>query len=304
MSAELVRTAILGAGSAGRQHHAAIAAGDSCSLVGFVDPDPEARLGDVPRFDSVERLVAEAGPELIASCTPPVDRLEHARIAAEHGLALLVEKPPAASLADFDAMLKIVDGAGIVAGVMLQHRFAAPEAPEHPVAAACTVEVSRPRPADRFEGTDWRSSPEAALGGIAAHLGVHYLDLACQVLGRPESIEVAVPARTSRGIDLRAGGHVAFADGGSLAFTVTSQSSRRSERLAVLGPEDSWVLTDGALDVGQEEVRPLRPAGALRTLVYDDLAQAVRTGSGPRVAALHRTRAVLEILEAIRSAAR
>ncbi|MFC7472564.1 Gfo/Idh/MocA family oxidoreductase [Actinomadura keratinilytica] len=49
----------------------------------------------------------------------------------------------------------------------------------------------------------WRGDPAASFGGIAAHLGVHYLDLACQLLGRPATVALAPVRERAPGIDSR-----------------------------------------------------------------------------------------------------
>lgn len=301
-----VRVGILGAGAAGRQHHDAILAGTTCRVTAFHDPDPSAALPGVPRVDTADELLRSDDVDLVAFCTPPGERLDQARRAIEAGTAILLEKPPTASTADLDALVEAASAAGVTAGVMLQHRFALPTPPaagESSADATCVVEVSRPRPADRFNQPGWRSDPERALGGITAHLGVHYLDLACQLLGDPVDVQVGVPASTDAGIDLRATGYVRFAQGGTLAFAVTSSAGRRSERLAYLGPAWSLTVEDGAVETTDGTALPARPASMLRTLVYDDLAAAVPGGAEPAVASLRRARPVMTILEHVRWAA-
>ena len=301
-----IRVGILGAGSAGRQHQAAIGASATCRLVGVYDPDPAATLEGVPRAATAAELIQREDIDLVAFCTPPGDRLNDALAAVDRGAAILLEKPPVASLADLDALVSAADTAGVTAGVMMQHRFALPPVPSTGAGATCLVEVSRPRPAERFSGGGWRSDPNRALGGISAHLGVHYLDLACQLLGEPVEIEVVVPARTRDGIDLGATGYARFATGGTLAFTVTSTANRRSERLAYLGPTWSMTLQDGAAETSDPDIAPraARPASLLRTLVYDDVASAIAAGTQPSVAALQLARPVMTLLERIREAAR
>jgi D-galactose 1-dehydrogenase len=106
---ERIRIAIVGIGKIARdQHVPALAQNDAFELVAAASP--HQRLDGVPNFKSIEALVEEM-PELdaVALCTPPQLRYELARHALEHGLHVLLEKPPGATLNEVSALVRLAE---------------------------------------------------------------------------------------------------------------------------------------------------------------------------------------------------
>ena len=103
------RTAVVGLGKiAMDQHLPALADSDQFVLMAAVDSSP--RSLSVPTFASVDGLLA-SGIELdaIAICTPPQARVAIAERAIDAGLAVLLEKPPATSVAELAALQRRAD---------------------------------------------------------------------------------------------------------------------------------------------------------------------------------------------------
>jgi UDP-N-acetyl-2-amino-2-deoxyglucuronate dehydrogenase len=305
-----VGVAVVGFGNAGRQHLAAIEAVDGARLAAMVEIDAEgarrASAAGLP-VRTLPEALADPSVELLALCVPPGDRPPVTAAALAAGKHLLVEKLPARSAAELDELLRGVARAGLLAGVMFQHRFALPEplrvgAPERFARAVASLLVSRPRPATHFRAGDWRSRPETAVGGVTAHLGVHYLDLACQLLGEPTAIRPLARTDAVAGIDVQLCGHVSFRLGAELAVTVTSRAAARHEQLTVLGERD-WVelrsgATTGELD-GRSLAVPGRPVPELRAAVYRELVGAVRGGLALDLAALSRSAGVAAVIDGL-----
>ncbi|MFE2284666.1 Gfo/Idh/MocA family protein [Streptomyces sp. NPDC059443] len=297
---------IVGYGVAGRQHAAALEGLTEASAVAVLEQDASLDTGAIPRAGSWAELLDDPRVGLVALCVPPGGRARLAVEALEAGKAVLLEKPPAVSGAEIDQLAAAAARAGKPVGVMLQHRLRLPDAAlaadwTDPAVTA-VLEVSRFRPPAHYRRAGWRSDPASAFGGIAAHLGVHYLDLACQLLGRPETVQLAPTRELAPGIDARVTGVIQFHGGATLAFTVTAESATRTERLQVLGPDRSLTVVDGLVNtrIGDtEETWPTVPTAELRGAVYREMAEAVATGRPPRRCHLDGARGVTEILASV-----
>lgn len=100
-----IRIAVVGLGKIARdQHLPAIAGNGAFDLVATVSPDGAA-LDGVPHFATLDALLAD-GPavDAVALCTPPQVRRELASKALAHGIHVLLEKPPGATLAEVAAL--------------------------------------------------------------------------------------------------------------------------------------------------------------------------------------------------------
>lgn len=128
-AARPVPIAIVGAGKIARdQHVPAIAADPAFELVASVDP--QARLEGVPGFANLTALLAE-GPQVgaVAICTPPGARYAIAREALAAGKAVMLEKPPCASLEEAEHLVEQAKAAGAVLFAAWHSRFAPAVAP-------------------------------------------------------------------------------------------------------------------------------------------------------------------------------
>ena len=109
-----IRIAIIGYGKIARDRHVpTIAADPRFELAAVVSPRAPADAG-VPAFPSHQALLDAMAGELdaVAICTPPTVRLGIARPCLAAGLAVLVEKPPAATLGELEEMERLAQRAG------------------------------------------------------------------------------------------------------------------------------------------------------------------------------------------------
>ncbi|WP_285713870.1 Gfo/Idh/MocA family protein [Erythrobacter oryzae] len=109
-----IRIAIIGYGKIARTEHApAIAAHPGFELVGVVSPSGAADA-DVPVYPNLTALLAAmpGGLDAVAICTPPRLRRALAAQAVDAGLAVLLEKPPAATLGELEALVAMARAAG------------------------------------------------------------------------------------------------------------------------------------------------------------------------------------------------
>ena len=125
MSSWPVRIAIAGLGKiAGDQHLPALAADPAFRLAATADP--RGGVAGVPHFPSLQALLDD-GPAIdaVAVCTPPQMRHEVANAALARGLHVLLEKPPAASLAEVAALEARAAATGATLFGAWHSRFAA-----------------------------------------------------------------------------------------------------------------------------------------------------------------------------------
>ena len=105
------KVAIVGTGGIAAVHADNLArTGGRAELVAACDVD-QARLdafadrhGIAGRYLSLTELLAEAKPDIVHLCTPPMMHIDQALECLAAGVHVLSEKPPALSLADFDRL--------------------------------------------------------------------------------------------------------------------------------------------------------------------------------------------------------
>lgn len=270
--APTVRIAVVGAGSAGAQHAAAVVNNEDAELTVVADSAPSsaealsARMGGRVWADSIDRLAASGMVDAVVVATPDQFHAEHAIAFLSRGIPVLCEKPMAPTLDDCRAMVQAADESG--ASLMIGHsvRFTPVfESVRRLVADGVLGDVY-------YVGTDyqhdyspmrgtWRFDPALArslfLGG-----GCHAVDLARSVLG--EVVEVSAMA-THLGLpDLPTDDTIiaSYATAaGQLSRVFVSGSSKRPYRigLEVYGTRGSVVATnvDDTVRLYREDQRAL-----------------------------------------------
>ena len=112
-----LRIAIVGLGKIARDAHLPAVTGNAeFELVATVDP--RGGLADRPAFTSFDKLRESGIPvDAVSICTPPAERFRLAADSIENGIAVMLEKPPAASVADAAELqrLALAKGVGLFA---------------------------------------------------------------------------------------------------------------------------------------------------------------------------------------------
>lgn len=127
----MTRVAIVGAGGWGAQHARIFAGREDTELVGILGRTPErtatraAAYGTTPYTD-LDRMLAEARPDLVTVCLPNEDHFETTLQLIEAGANLLVEKPLVFDLAEADRLLDAAEQQGIFFAINFNHRYAEP----------------------------------------------------------------------------------------------------------------------------------------------------------------------------------
>ena len=94
-----------GAGLIGCAHIEALRASATCELAAVVDPSPAARS----TFGSIEEMLKKDRPDGIVLATPNRLHVPQALRCIEEGLAVLIEKPIADSVAEGERLVRVVE---------------------------------------------------------------------------------------------------------------------------------------------------------------------------------------------------
>ena len=187
---------IIGAGRMGRHHHSAITNYDA-RVVAVHDVQVEAAqelamLADAELATDVLRDFFDVEMDGVVITTPPPVRLEPIQMACKHGIALMVEKPPALNISDGQKCLECIEKADVMAAVGFQLRYhplyeqlKALIASEtvHLVRTVCTINYYL-----NFQMPTWFLQSEIS-GGPLAEQAVHVLDCARFVMGNPKPLQ-------------------------------------------------------------------------------------------------------------------
>lgn len=194
MSPFPIRVAVVGLGKIARdQHLPAIAENERFALAATVDPRAEG-TGAVPHFADLASALAAAVPiDAVALCTPPQLRHRLARAALAQGLHVLLEKPPAASLAELDDLTRQAMASGASLFAAWHSRFAPGVAPARAWLAGRTLRnvaiTWREDVRIWHPGQAWIWEP----GGLGVFdPGINALSIASSILPHPLIVEEAV----------------------------------------------------------------------------------------------------------------
>jgi D-galactose 1-dehydrogenase len=121
-----IRVALVGLGKiACDQHLPALRNDPAFELAATVCPEGSLVEG-AASFTALEALLESGlGVDAVAICTPPQVRQPLAAATLRRGLHVLLEKPPAASLAEVAALAELASGAGVTLFAAWHSRFAA-----------------------------------------------------------------------------------------------------------------------------------------------------------------------------------
>ena len=181
-----VRVAVIGAGGIAGAHLRSYAAhAERCEIVGIADvveSAAQARAAEYGglAFSDGAAMLDAVRPDAVSVCTPPRYHMPAVKAAAERGVAVLCEKPPARTLAETEAIVEVMRGK------LLQfafcHRF-------HPPLLAAQALIGSGGLGDlvqienrfgfRFAraGNSWFSEAETSGGGILIDTLVHSIDI-------------------------------------------------------------------------------------------------------------------------------
>jgi predicted dehydrogenase len=215
---------------------------DRVELVAALDTDP-ARLADftgrhgIPAArTSLDELLERDRPDLVHLCTPPAAHVADAVRCLDAGAWVLIEKPPARSLAEYDLIEAAERAGGPYASVVFQHRFgsaglrlarlARTGTFGRPLVAQCVTAWYR---GHAYYEVPWRGRWATEGGGPTMGHGIHQMDLLLAVLGDWSEVR-AMTATLDRRVETEdvSAALVRF-DSGAVATVLNSVLSPREE---------------------------------------------------------------------------
>ncbi len=206
MTTEKIRVALIGAGGIGKTHQQAYAMWpEQCEIVAVVDvvqaaAESLAEAANARAFTDYAQMMEDVRPDSVSICTPPHEHLPVAQAAAQRGIHVLCEKPPARTLAEAQALVEAFSESPKDNKAMLQfafcHRFHQPIQQAQELIASGKlgdlVHVDN-RFAFRFDGVEsrWFSDPTTAGGGIIIDTLVHSVDIFRALAGEVAMVQAS-----------------------------------------------------------------------------------------------------------------
>lgn len=235
----MIRYGILGFGHHARKRLMPAFAGAQVAGMWRRDPTKaraDAREFHIPHvFDTAEELCASPEIDAVFVVSPDALHLPHVLLAAQHGKAVLCEKPLGMNAAEVEQMLFATRAAGVVFGVAQNMRYnqsaqiirewIAEGRIGQPLLAHsqfCYDAEKSPR--------EWIYDPSLATGGPIGDVAIHCLD-ALRFVMATDITEVSTLARKdalSGAVESHAVVNMGFGNGAMGAVTVTTRGSYRS----------------------------------------------------------------------------
>ncbi|HEY6595597.1 MAG TPA: Gfo/Idh/MocA family oxidoreductase [Asanoa sp.] len=193
----MTTAAVVGCGDVSVVHLQAIANLDGVDLVGLCDTDADraaaaARRYGVPRFTGHRQLLDAVRPEVVHVCTPHHRHVEVAVDCLDAGVAVLVEKPVAHTVAEADRLIAAArQHPDIKAGICLQNRYnvatraarALLDSGELGAVRGGSATVLWHRDPQYYRARPWRGRRRESGGGVLINQAIHTLDLMEWLLG-------------------------------------------------------------------------------------------------------------------------
>jgi len=312
-----MRVGVLGLGSIGSRHaRNLVALGHD--VVGY---DPRPASGHEPWARAPSPSEALATVEAAVVATPTAMHAEHATLALERGLPVLVEKPITVDPLEADRVVALAADHGLTCGVAMNLRF-------HRGVLALRDLVSQGRLGEiRFAqvwcgsdlrtwrpGTDYRTSysARADLGGGIVRDAIHELDYLTWILGPAASVTAEVAHISDLEIDVEdiAAALIRLAGGALASVDLTYVDPVYRRGCMLVGAESTarWDWTRGTVEIARPDAAPEAldvAADVAETYVDEmrDFIDAARAGRAPRTSAAEGRDAVRLADALLRSAA-
>jgi len=303
-------------------------------LVAVADPDrtraeKAAQQFECKAYTSQEELLADKSVDVVNVLTPNHLHSQAVIAAAKAGKHVLVEKPPAMSLKDTDAMIRACKEAGVRLGVVLQCRVRKPiQAMRQAIAEGrfgrliqADTFMKWHRTTEYYFSDPWRSSRRSG-GGVTIQHAFHYIDLLQYLMGPAKRVEARMMNLTHHTVELEDTVHacIDYANGAhGMVLASTGLWPGSDVRVELHGENGTAVMVGERMEMwkfkeeqaGDEKVRALGRA-SVRTaasgpadfdfadhqLIIEDMADAIRYDEEPMIPAAS-ARVTLEIVLAL-----
>ncbi len=312
---EAVGVALIGAGMIAQRHVEALSAlGGDVRLLSIVSrhPDKASHLaasykGPAPLFTSdITAVTQNPDVQIAIVATPPSVRIGLIRSLAVAGKHILLEKPVARNVAESVEVVDICEGAGVLLGVLFQHRVwdSSCEARRlletGALGSTGYVEIAVPlwREQSYYDELD-RGTYARDGGGVLITQAIHTIDLALSLTGavtRVQAMTATTPLHQMEAEDLAVAG-LHFASGAVGSFVastavyphgseaITLHCNNASLRLDAQAVEISWRNGESERypSSATDKTTEVKLKHQLHQQVIEDFLDAVRNGRNPMV---------------------
>lgn len=191
-----MRAVIVGCGDVSSVHFDALAEMSGAACVAVCDRDPETlqramTMYGIPGFSDHRALFEVTRPDVVHICTPHNEHAQIAVDALDAGIAVLLEKPLASTLAEGESILEAARRSTARIGVCFQNRYNPTSVALHDAITSrrygnvlgARAQVMWTRTAEYYRAKPWRGTWEGGGGGLLMNQAVHTIDLVQWLLG-------------------------------------------------------------------------------------------------------------------------
>jgi virulence factor len=154
-----VKVAVIGAGSlANAMHYPSLVSIEDVEIVGICDLDAERlnktgdKFGIANRFADYRAMLERTQPDAVYALMPPHHLFDVAMDVMAGGVNLFVEKPPAVTTLQAQAMARMAESKGLTTAVGFQRRY-------HPMVHACWERVRAKGPINQVVSCFYKNQP-------------------------------------------------------------------------------------------------------------------------------------------------
>ena len=162
------------------------------------------QFGAAAAYGSYEAAAASPDVDALVICTPHHLHLAHARLAAEHGKAILVEKPIARTLAEADQLIAAARAAGVALMVAENFHFMPAFAAARALLRAGVIGSVRQALVSargHREPGGWRARTANMGGGLLIDAGIHYVHALRDWAGPVALVSAMAPPNLFRSLE-------------------------------------------------------------------------------------------------------
>jgi len=207
----MYQVAIIGCGSIAQVHAKVLSGLQGVQLAACADIRPEraramADSYGLRAFDDWEKMLDAMRPDAVHLCTPHYLHPLMAERAAQRGIAVFTEKPPAIDRAGWQKVREAAEKAPV--GICFQNRYhpafrellRARDTGEYGALRGIRAFVTWNRPAGYYTSSDWKGTWEREGGGALINQAIHTLDLITCILGAPDTVEATMARHRLKGV--------------------------------------------------------------------------------------------------------
>jgi predicted dehydrogenase len=238
----MLRAAVIGVGSMGRNHARVYDETPNAELVAIVDPNAAmveqvSQQRNVAGYTHLETMLDEVKPSIVTVAVPTEAHLEVVKLLVERGIHILVEKPIASSVEQARQMLALAQAANVVLAVGHIERH-------NPAISLLIDHIQEGRLGKIFQLHARRIGPFPARirdVGVLLDLATHDLDVMGAIMREPVT---RVTAETVSGINTdredMVNGLVRFASGALGVIDINWMTPTKVREMTVIGAKGMY----------------------------------------------------------------